>query len=190
MKRSQRPERDPDEWTATRRWQPRLPVRELRGEFLIAEGAIVAAELLLPSFRGPDGDHEGIVFLLGRETPKATIITTVLAPEADHGWGHVICNETQFAAATTAAHAHGLGVLGQLHTHGRAWTEHSIGDDTLIVMPFEGALSLIAPWYGRVGLRPLHNLGVHQHQDGRWVLVRPDSVHDRMHVIPASIDLR
>jgi hypothetical protein len=86
----------------------------------MAESAVIAAERLLPSYRGPDGDHEGIVFLLGRETATATIITTVLAPEADDSWDRVICDEDQFAAATTTAHAHGLGILGQLHTHGSA----------------------------------------------------------------------
>jgi hypothetical protein len=57
-------------------------------------------------------------------------------------------------------------------------------------MPFEGTLSLIAPWYGRVGLHPLHGLGVHQYQDGHWVLIRPDSVRDHMRLLPSSIDLR
>lgn len=188
--RRRKAEPNPSEASTDRGWKPRLPVRDLRGRFLVSEHAIMAAERLLPSFRGPDGDHEGIVFLLGHEAPSATLITTVLAPEADHGWDHVICSEDQFAAATTTAHSHGLGILGQLHTHGNASTEHSVGDDTLILMPFEGSLSLIAPWYGRVGLRPLHGLGVHQYQDGRWVLIHPDGVREHMHLLPSSVDLR
>jgi hypothetical protein len=171
-------------------WRPRLPVCEMRGEFFITAAAVTAAERLLPSYRGLDGDHEGIIFLLGRESEGVTIITTALAPEADHGWGHVICDDSQVAAAGRAARAHGLGILAQLHTHGRDWTEHSTGDDNLIVMPFEGMLSLIAPWYGRVGLRPLDGLGVHQHQDGRWVSIDRGSVRQRLHLVPDHIDLR
>jgi hypothetical protein len=180
MRRSQR----------ARKWSPRLPVANLRGDFLITEGAVAAAERLLPSFRGPDGDHEGLVFLLGREFDGLTVVTSALAPDADHGPGHVMCDEAGVAAAASRARAHGLGILGQLHTHGRDWTEHSLGDDELIVMPFEGMVSLIAPWYGRVGLRPLHGLGVHQHQDGAWVLIRPGSVREKFRVVPDGLDLR
>lgn len=170
--------------------KPRLPVRELRGEFVITDGALNAAGRLLPTFRGPDGDHEGLIFLLGYELGPLTLFTTALVPDARHGWGHVICGDEAVGAAGRAARGHGLGVLAQLHTHGSDWTEHSIGDDTLIVMPFEGMLSLIAPWYGRVGLRPLYGLGIHQYQDGTWVGIRPESVRENVRVVPDAIDLR
>jgi hypothetical protein len=173
-----------------RKRKPRLPVRDLRGEFLITAGAVDAAARLLPSFRGPDGDHEGIVFFLGFETDHTTVLTTALAPDADHGWGHVICDERAVGGASRAARGHGLALLAQLHSHGNDSTEHSIGDDTLIVMPFEGMLSIIAPWYGRTGLLPPHGLGVHQYQDGRWVGIAPSSVRSKLHVIPDAIDLR
>lgn len=173
-----------------RRWKPRLPVRDLRGDFLITQAAVDAAARLLPTFRGPDGDHEGLVFLLGRDLGPLTILTTAIAPDADHGPGHVMCDEAAVGAVGRAARAHGLGLLAQLHTHPRERIEHSVGDDSLVLMPFEGMLSLIAPWYGRVGLQPLHGLGVHQHQDGRWVLIHPDSVREHLHVVPDAIDLR
>ena len=170
--------------------EPRLPVRDLRGEFLITSAAVDAAARLLPSYRGPDGDHEGMVFLLGFETDDTTIFTTALAPDADHGWGHVFCSEQAVGGAARAARRHGLSVLAQVHTHGADGTEHSKGDDTLIVMPFEGMLSIIAPWYGRTSLVPLHGLGVHQYQDGAWVAIAADSVREGFRIIPDSIDLR
>lgn len=94
----------------------RLPVGEMRGRFLITEGALAAAERLLPSFRGPDGDHEGQVFLLGREMGELTILTTSLAPGADHGRGHVLSDASQVAAAARAARHASVAILGQLHT--------------------------------------------------------------------------
>lgn len=171
-------------------WRPRLPVGELQGEFFITEGSIAAAEQLLPTYRGPDGDHEGILFLLGRQAGQVSIISTALAPDASHGPGHVICTETQVAHATHAAHENRIGVLGQLHTHPHGSTEHSEGDDALVLMPFNGMLSVIAPWYGHIGLRPLHNLGIHQHQHGQWVLIHPDSARQHLHLLPNSVDLR
>ena len=168
----------------------RLPLGTMRGRFLITEGAIAAAERLLPSFRGPDGDHEGQVFLLGRELDELTILTTALAPDADHGRGHVFSDESQVATAARVARQAGLAILGQLHTHGRDYTEHSCGDDTLVLMPFEGMLSLIAPWYGRFGLRPLWSLGVHQYQDDGWALLTSESVREGFHIVASGIDLR
>jgi proteasome lid subunit RPN8/RPN11 len=162
----------------------------LQGEFAITAGAVEAAERLLPSFRDPGGDHEGMVFLLGREMGSLTLLTTALAPAADHGPGHVICEPGAVAAAQRAGREHGLALLAQLHSHPGASTEHSEGDDDLVLMPFEGMLSLVAPWYGRTGLRPLHAIGVHQFQGGRWMLAEPESVRKRMHLLPAGIDLR
>ena len=174
---------------ATSTWRT-LPRGELRGEFAIAEGAVLAIERILPSFRGPDGDHEGIVFLLGRELEALTLLTTALAPDADHGPGHVICEPNAVAAAQRAGRDSGLALLAQLHSHPTDWIEHSEGDDELVLMPFEGMLSIVAPWYGRVGLQPLHGLGVHQFQNGRWVLAEPGSVREHLRVLPAEIDLR
>lgn len=167
-----------------------LPRGELRGEFAIAQGAVFAAERLLPSFRGPDGDHEGMVFLLGRELGTLTLLTTALAPDANHGPGHVICDPSAVAAAQRAGREAGLALLAQMHSHPKGWIEHSEGDDELVLMPFEGMLSIVAPWYGRVGLQPIHGLGVHQFQDGRWVLAEPASVRERLRVLPTEIDLR
>lgn len=167
-----------------------LPRGKLRGRFMIAEGALEATERLLCSFRGSDGDHEGIVYLLGRELDDLTVYTTALAPDADHGWGHVLCQPEAISAAQRAAREEGLAVLAQVHSHPRGSTEHSEGDDDLVLMPFEGMLSIVAPWYGHTGMRPLDGLGVHQFQDGRWRLARPESVREQFTIASNTIDLR
>ncbi len=94
------------------------------------------------------------------------------------------------AAAQRAGREMGLALLAQLHSHPKDWIEHSAGDDDLVLMPFEGMPSIVAPWYGRVGLRPLAGLGVHQFQDGRWILAEPAGVAERLRLLPAEIDLR
>ena len=168
----------------------KLPVGDLRGRYLFSSAALDAAERLLPTYRGPDGDHEGIVFLLGRELPGVTIFAAALAPEADHSRGRVMCDAGTISAAQGAARNLGLGLLGQVHSHPSGETEHSEGDDDLVLMPFEGMLSLVVPHYGRFGMRPLWNLGVHQFQDGGWVRIRTQSARDAISLFPAEIDLR
>jgi hypothetical protein len=171
-------------------WRPRLPEAELHGRFIIAESALDEAARLLPTYRGTDGDHEGIVLMLGRELGDLTVILSVVAPEADHSPGHVMVNGTSVAALTGVAHKHGLAVLGQIHTHPSAWTEHSKGDDRLVLLKYDGMLSIIAPHYGCFGLRPVHSLGVHQLHDGRWYRVTVASAKAGIMVAPTSIDLR
>jgi hypothetical protein len=174
------------------REQPRraLPEGRLRGNFLVAEAAWQAAERLLPTYRGPDGDHEGIVFLFGRRLDSVTLITTSVAPDAEHGSRGVLCREEHVLAAVRAARESGVALVAQLHSHPGAWTEHSEGDDSLVLMPYEGMLSFVAPRYGHFGLRPVHSLGVHQFQDGRWVLAAPQSVKEALSLVPSELDLR
>lgn len=168
----------------------RIEVAPLRGRFLFARQAIRALEQLLPTFRGPDGSHEGIAFLCGVELPKATLYTTAIAPESNHGRGHVRCSEAQVATVSAAARELGLGLLAQVHSHPGDTTIHSFGDDDMVLMPFEGMLSIVCPLYARFPLRPLETLGVHQFQDGRWVLAEAQSVKANVGVLPGGIDLR
>jgi hypothetical protein len=163
----------------------------MRGRVIITEPSWTAAQRILPSYRGRRGDHEGIAFLFGvRPSPDTQLITTAIAPEADHGAQHVLCNEEQMLAATLAGRTHRITLLGQLHSHPTSWTEHSPGDDELVFLPRESMVSIVAPHYGRTGLQPIATLGFHQFQEGRWVLIDPDSVSEGVTMLPAGIDLR
>jgi proteasome lid subunit RPN8/RPN11 len=170
--------------------RPRLPVRPLCGSFLIAEAALRATERLLATYRGPDGDHEGLVFLCGRELGSTTLLTTAIAPDCEHEIGRVMCSLAEVQRVTERSHEAGLGVLAQVHSHPGAFSEHSRGDDHMVLMPFEGMLSVVVPHYARYGMRPLQNMGVHQHRDGRWVRVEPASVRTGIMLLPAALDLR
>ena len=55
---------------------------------------------------------------------------------------------------------------------------------------YEGMLSLVVPLHGRHGLRPLDSLGVHQFQDGVWVLAERESVRQNLFIVPSMSDLR
>lgn len=167
-----------------------LPEGPLRGLFLVTSGAIAEAERLLPTFRGPDGDHEGIVYWCGPDAANGTVITTAVAPPAHHREGGVHCDEDAVAEMMRTARGLRVAVRAQVHTHPRSGTIHSDGDDELILMPFEGMLSIVVPHYAHFGLRPLETLGVHQYQNGRWVLIERDTVRTGITEVPAGLDLR
>lgn len=167
-----------------------LPQGSLRGKFIIAAGALRDAGRLLPTYRGADGDHEGIGFLLGIEAADCTLLTTFVAPEADHGPGHVMASREQVLAVVNWAHARGLALLAQVHSHPGGCTWHSDGDDHMVLMPFEGMLSIVVPHYSRAPLTPVHSLGIHQFQDRRWTLLDAASVRSGIGVVPSGTDLR
>jgi len=147
-------------------------------------------ERWLPTYRSAQGDHEGIALLCGVELPQITIFTTAIFPAADTRPGYVRCSEEQFATASAAARARELGVLAQVHTHPGNIALHSLGDDDMVRPRYNGMLSIVVPYNGRHGIRPLDSVGVHQFQEGEWILAERASVRSGLLVIPATIDLR
>lgn len=167
-----------------------LAVGEMRGLVQISEAALHAIEGQLPTYRGVDGDHEGIALVAGRMVSGTTILTTAIFPRADHRKAYVRTSDQAFADASKAARAFGLGILAQVHSHPGESAIHSIGDDSMVRPRFDGLLSVVVPHYGRYGMRPLETLGVHEFIGGQWQLATPESVRERFTVVPGSIDLR
>lgn len=176
---------------STYRTKP-LPQGELRGRFFLPAPLLDATRDILCSYAelgAKQQGHEGLVFLAGREFQDMTLYLSVIAPRTDHHPQRVIVAADALAAASRQSRHLGLGILCQIHSHPGAGNYHSDGDDDLIVLPFEGMLSIVVPDYGR-GFTSLAQVGVHQFQQGHWVLCSPDSVEKRITVVPALVDLR
>jgi Prokaryotic homologs of the JAB domain len=147
-----------------------MPTGLARGRLIVTAAVVDDTLLALRSFRGADGQHEGIVFWGGRSIGPETVITAAVVPDAQHTWGSVRVDERAVAAAARAMRPYGAGMLAQVHSHPGTGTHHSDGDDDLVLMPFEGMFSLIAGNYAAGRFEP-QALGVHQFQAGRWVRV-------------------
>jgi len=163
-----------------------LPEGPARGRLLVAAGVLDPTRAALEASSGPAGRHEGLVLWLGRVLDTTTLVVAVATPPTISGPGRVHVDERAVGAAARAARTAGLGVVAQVHSHPGQDTHHSDGDDHLVLMPFEGMFSLVVARYGRGGLHPTGGVGLHQHQDGRWVLVTDPTA---MTVIPAHIAL-
>ncbi len=169
-----------------------LPTAPVRGIFLITEGVVVATIKAMVGFALDgirEGGHEGIAFWAGRELGTATVFLKCIVPRADHGPNGVFVDELAVGQMSRAARADKLGVLTQVHSHPGTDTRHSDGDDDLIVMPFEGMLSIVVPNFG-IGVKTLYECGVHQFQDGRWVLCEPESIRVCMFVVNSVEELQ
>jgi hypothetical protein len=166
------------------------PISEpsLSRRLFVHEAVLLQTEQLLPTYRDPDSSHEGIIFWGGLEYHDRVFVLSAVAPMADHGPGHVRCDERAVLDTSRTFRRSGLGVVAQVHSHPGDYAVHSLGDDKMILMPFEGMLSIVVPWYGRFGMRPLTMCGIHEFQHGKWILCTSNS--SAITIIPVARDLR
>lgn len=155
-----------------------LPRGGLQGRFTLMPHVMTDTRRALLAFASAgaaDGGHEGICYWAGTEGQGYTRFEKVLVPQARHGPQGVFVSAAAYGAIVRQARQAGLGILAQVHSHPGADTRHSDGDDELIVMPFGGMLSLVAPHYGN-GLHSFGDFAVHQYQGSAWVLCDPATV--------------
>jgi proteasome lid subunit RPN8/RPN11 len=167
-----------------------LRIAPARGRIVVGADVIHQTADALTSFCDAGGDpHEGLVYWAGRRIAESTLVMAAIAPAAKHESLRVIADERAIGFVARAARSQGLGIVAQVHSHPNRDTNHSIGDNQLVLMPFEGMFSIVVADYGRGSLEPGASLGVHEFQGGRWIRVRPlDS--KTLTIVPALIDLR
>ncbi len=169
-----------------------LHTATLRGRFLVPDFLISATRDILVDFalQGiSDGGHEGIVYWAGRQDDDVTVFLSAVVPAARHGPQGVFVDERAVGAMARAARGLQCGILSQIHSHPGRDCRHSDGDDDLVLMPFEGMLSIVLPRFG-IDFSGIAEACVHQFQDRRWVLCTASSVGESLMVLPPITDLR
>ena len=178
-------------WSTIHRTRPIIK-EAIRGDFVVTEALIHVTRRALMEFRDADAysvRHEGLVFWGGLELDGTTLLTTAIVPDSDHSSSRVFVSEAAVGAAARFLRQHGLGLLCQVHSHPGRDAQHSDGDDELIILPFEGMLSIVVPYFGS-GFKSLLDAQVHQYQGGKWVLCSRRSVQQRIHQIPTTVNVR
>lgn len=161
-----------------------LPIAENRGRLIVTSPVAEATLQALRRFRGPDGRHEGLVYWAGRRADKDTLVLSALVPVCDHRQQYVMADEREIGRLSRKARSCGLTIAAQVHSHPGNGTQHSDGDDDLVLMPHEGMFSLVIARYGDGGVRLTEGAGLHQYQDGRWVQIKNA---DALIVVPPSL---
>lgn len=159
---------------------PHLPVILLTSE-LARETA-----RLLDSF-ATERPSEGVVYWFGVELGAFSVVTTLIVPHADTRDGAVRTSAAANADVLRAVVGTPLVYLGQAHSHPTSHVSHSAVDDEETFARFDGAVSVVVPWFGRYGF-DLRRCGVHRHVAGHFREVSDVEAHIRL--IPGLLDLR
>jgi proteasome lid subunit RPN8/RPN11 len=129
---------------------------------------------LRPSLRAEiERGHEGIVYLLGQTDGAISVALSVYRPTANTTRGSFHVDAAAMQQVVEAANAHGLQVVGQLHTHpGEAF--HSEGDIAGALIRFGGFVSIVLPDFGR-HLPDLKGAALYMFSgaERRWVELEP-----------------
>jgi proteasome lid subunit RPN8/RPN11 len=164
-----------------------LPVAKNRGQLIVTTTVAEHTLAALCRSRGTDGPHEGLVYWIGRRSGSDSLVLGALLPPSDHGPQHVFVREREVGRMSRRSRSMGLAVVAQVHSHPGGDTRHSDGDDTLILMPYEGMFSLVVSNYGRGSITPAGGAGLHQYQDGRWVQIPADRA-DALVIVPPLLE--
>ena len=143
---------------------------------------------LLDSF-AEERPSEGVVYWFGLELGEQAVVTTLVVPDADTQTGAVHTTIQANVQALSTIVGTPLVLLGQTHSHPASNVRHSPIDDRDTFARFEGALSVVVPYFGRYGL-DLHTSGVYRHINGRFEQILPDVMAGHLVVLPGFADLR
>jgi hypothetical protein len=130
---------------------------------------------------------EGVVYWFGIETALAAVITTLVVPDASTEDGAVHTSVQANAKAISVITGTPLVYIGQAHSHPGRHVAHSCVDDQETFATFNGALSVVVPWFGRYGLR-IEQCGIYRHLGGRFCRIEDPQSHFR--ILPSFADLR
>lgn len=141
---------------------------------------------LLDSF-AQEGPSEGVVYWFGFELADRAVVTTLIVPAADTTGGRISTSAECNAEAVGQIVGTPLVYLGQAHSHPGWQVGHSPVDDRDTFARFDGAISVVVPWFGRYGF-VLQDCGVHQHVGGQFR--RVERVNEHLRLMPSLRDLR
>jgi hypothetical protein len=132
---------------------------------------------------------EGVVYWFGMELEEKSVVTTLIVPDADTTWGCISTSPEVNAEALTVIIGTPLVLLGQAHSHPANHVRHSDVDNRLTFASFEGAISVVVPYFARRGIN-LRRCGIHRHINGAFRIISPKQIENHIVVIPGKADLR
>ena len=155
---------------------------------VISDTLLSRTATLLASF-ATECDAEGIVYWFGIEYDRTAVVTTLVVPDAKTQYGCISTSPEVNAEALSVIVGTPLVLIGQAHSHPSYKLRHSWIDDRDSFARFEGALSVVVPFFGKRGIR-LSRCGVHRFLNGRFRVIGGAKMSEHLRVIPGEKDCR
>ena len=162
--------------------------QQRRPVVLISDTLLSRTAALLASF-AVECHAEGIVYWFGIESGTTAVVTSLVVPNADTRYGCIATSPEVNAEALAVIVDTPLVLIGQAHSHPSYKVRHSWIDDRDTFARFEGALSVVVPFFGKRGIR-LSRCGVHRFLHGRFRVIGRTDMCDHLRVIPSEKDCR
>ncbi|MCL5090390.1 MAG: hypothetical protein M1514_00075 [Patescibacteria group bacterium] len=127
----------------------------------ISDDIITETEALLLSYTKAKENHEGLVYWAARNKNDNFEVIKAIAPRAVTTAVSFRVNSLDNAQIITELNKDELVLIAQLHTHPfGSQLIHSLTEEEIGFMPFEGMFSIIVPDYGQEGILPLEENGI------------------------------
>jgi hypothetical protein len=131
--------------------------------------------------------RETVIYWVGVAHPEVAVVTSVIRPHQTNTRGSYDVSSRANADIVVWLCDHKLKLLAQLHTHPGSFVGHSHGDDLGAPLAFDGFYSLVVPHYGRFGVHPLNQCGVHVFRGG-FLELPPEIAARQIQIVPHAAD--
>lgn len=145
--------------------------------------ALIGCSVSLLQAKGDQTAHECVLYWAGKNFGKEWIVTTCILPRARTTQGSVETSSANNAEVVAFLAKSKLHLLAQVHSHPGKLVGHSAGDDEGALMPYESFLSIVVPSYGRYGILPFTQCGVHRFERGRFRRLPNGEIQESLAVI-------
>lgn len=112
---------------------------------------------------------EGLVYWAGEINSDTINITAAIAPETDSSRHGIRTSNESNARFVEFICDHGLEYIAQVHSHPGTWVDHSTVDNEETAFRSEGLISIVVPNFGKDGMLPLTNCGMHRFNKGKFI---------------------
>lgn len=157
-------------------------------KIVVSRALLDRTAALLATFAESSGS-EGVVYWFGLENDQRAVVTTLIVPDAESSTGGVRTSPEANVDAILAIANTPLVLLGQAHSHPGRNVRHSVVDDSETFASFDGAISIVVPYFGRRGF-DLNQCGVYRHIAGAFRMLSSKERAEHLTEIPGERDLR
>jgi hypothetical protein len=136
---------------------------------------------------GPSNERTALWQMAEPEDHVGTVVGVVVPAQTAHAsaFGHLVhVAGAELVRIQFEAHRAGRRTWIQIHTHPGRNVAMSDLDRRWAIADFDGALSIIVPWFGRSGLSGFPGVAVHERTDRGWRRWRAGERARRLRVTP------